>query len=206
MVSGTVGADFSASVALVLGFANLIADGFSMAISNYESIKAEQELSDSVRITEQEHIERIPAGEREEIRQIFQRKGFAGDILEKILDTIRRDKRLWVDTMLVEEYGIQKIGPNPYKSAVTTFTAFTLVGAMPLIPFLIPSLERSLQFTLSACVAGIMFFSIGTLKSFIFKKPIFRAGLSTLLTGGAAAGLAYLVGYILREIVGVGAV
>jgi vacuolar iron transporter family protein len=206
VVSGAVGANFPSSVALILGFANLLADAFSMAISNYESIKAQHEFNHSVRLTEKEHIEKIPSGEREEIRQIFMQKGFTGEILEKIVETITSDKRLWIDTMLTEEYGMQKTNPDPFKAGVTTFAAFTVVGIMPLIPFMFPELEKNIQFIVSACLAGLMFFSIGTLKSLIFAKPVFRAGVSTLLTGGAAASLAYLVGYVLREIIGIGAI
>lgn len=203
VVSGVVGAGLPSSVALVLGFANLIADGFSMAISNYESIIAQQDFRESIRRTEQQHIDQVPAGEREEIRQIFEKKGFVGETLETIVDTITRDKHLWVETMLMEEHGLQKVNANPYRSAFTTFIAFLLVGAMPLIPFLLPELDRQIQFILSAVFAGIMFFSIGTMKSMIFSKPVFRSGLSTLLTGSAAATLAFLTGYLLREAFGI---
>ena len=204
VVSGTVGAGFSSTVALVLGLANLLADGFSMAISNYESIKAQQEFAESIRRTEQEHIDKVPGGEREEIRQIFQKKGFSGNVLEKIVHTISDDRHLWIETMLTEEHGIPKSTPNPFQSAVTTFSAFLFVGAMPLIPFLILGLEIQLQFVISACLAGIMFFSIGMMKSLIFAKPVFRSGLKTLLTGGTAASLAFLTGHILRVFFGVG--
>ncbi len=200
VVSGVVGAGFAPSVALVLGFANLIADGFSMAISNYESIKTTQEFIQSIRDSEKEHIDKIPSGEREEIRQIFKNKGFSADVLETIVETISADRKLWIDTMLMEEHGVQKTSKNPLKAAIATFTAFILVGSMPLIPFMIPDLEKDLQFTISACLAALMFFSIGALKSRIFSKPVFISGAKTLLTGGTAAMLAFAVGYLLREI------
>lgn len=203
VVSGAFGAGFSSSVALVLGFANLLADGFSMAISNYESIKAQQEFVEEIRQTEEEHIERIPDGEREEIRQIFQKKGFSAEVLEQIVDTICRDRSLWIETMMTEEHGVQKSSLNPFKSAVTTFFAFVFVGSVPLLPFLFPALQMQEQFYLSALLAAVMFFSIGTLKSLVFSKPLFRSGLSTLLTGSAAAGLAFLTGYLLREAFGI---
>lgn len=204
VVSGAVGAGFSSSVALVLGFANLFADGFSMAISNYESIKAQQEFTDDIRKSEENHIDEVPEGEKEEIRQIFQKKGFHGKILESIVETISQDRHLWVETMLTEEHGVQKTTPNPWKSAITTFLAFLIVGAMPLIPFLIPVLDMQQQFMLSTCFAAIMFFSIGMLKSLVFAKPVLISGLRTLLTGGTAAGIAFLTGYLLREIFGIG--
>lgn len=203
VVSGAFGAGFSSSVALVLGFANLLADGFSMAISNYESIKAQQEFVEEIRQTEEEHIERIPDGEREEIRQIFQKKGFSAEVLEQIVDTICQDRSLWIETMMTEEHGVQKSSLNPFKSAVTTFFAFVFVGSVPLLPFLFPALQMQEQFYLSALLAAVMFFSIGTLKSLVFSKPLFRSGLSTLLTGSAAAGLAFLTGYLLREAFGI---
>jgi len=203
VVSGAIGADLSASIAVVLGFANLFADGFSMAISNYESIKVEQEFAEDIRRREEAHIDQIPAGEREEIRQIFHKKGFEGEVLENIVNTISQDRSLWIDTMLTEEHGLQKILPNPWKSAFVTFIAFIVVGAMPLIPFFFSRLEMQQQFLLSTVVAAIAFFSIGMLKSLVFAKPIFRSGLSTLLTGGTAAGLAYLTGHILRVTFGI---
>lgn len=206
VVSGTVGAGLPATIALVLGFANLLADGFSMAISNYESIKAQQEFKDSLRQSEQMHIDQVPAGEREEIRQIFQQKGFKGEALDQVVETICKDPDVWIETMLTEEHGIQKAASNPCKSAAITFLAFLLVGAIPLIPFLIPDLAPQRQFLFSAGLAGLMFFTIGTLKSMIVSKPAIRTGLKTLFTGGTAAGLAFLAGHILREIFGIGGI
>jgi len=206
VVSGTLGAGFPSLVAVILGFANLVADGFSMAISNYESNKAQQEFIDSVRQTEEKHINKIPEGEREEIRQIFYRKGFREDILKTIVETISRDKNLWIDTMLTEEHGIHKIATNPWKSAGTTFVAFIIVGAVPLLPFIVLSLTMQQQFILSAGMAGTMFFLIGMLKSFVFHKPLLLSGLRTLLTGSIAAGLAFLIGYLLREYLGIASI
>lgn len=206
VVSGAVGAGFAPVVALVLGFANLIADGFSMAVSNYEAIRAERERADSLRAIEREHIERVPAGEREEIRQIFRAKGFGGDTLETIVDTISGDRQLWVDTMLVEEHGIQPRTDRPLRAAATTLAAFVSVGAVPLLPLLVPALDMQRQFALSTALAALMFFAIGALKSRVVARPLLRAGLGTLFTGGTAAALAFAVGYLLRFAFGIDAV
>ena len=45
VVAGAIGASLSSAVILILGFANLFADGFSMAISNYLAHKSERELN-----------------------------------------------------------------------------------------------------------------------------------------------------------------
>ncbi len=113
VVAGAVGAGFPSAVTIILGFANLFADGFSMAISNYQNTKSQRELVEEARHTEERHIDVIPEGEREEIRQIFARKGFEGDVLDTIVTVITQDRRLWVDTMLTEELGLAVVGPKP---------------------------------------------------------------------------------------------
>jgi VIT1/CCC1 family predicted Fe2+/Mn2+ transporter len=203
VVSGAFGAGFSASVALVLGFANLFADGFSMAVSNYEATKAQNEYIDTVKKLESDHIDRIPEGEKEEIRQIFQHKGFHGEMLEKIVDTISQDKTLWIETMLTEEHGLQKNQPNSSTAALATFLAFITVGAMPLVPYLIPGLSLSVQFTASALIAMLMFFSIGLMKSLSLGKLKLASGIKTLIMGSAAASIAFLTGFGLQHLFGI---
>ena len=80
IVAGVAGADLSASIVLILGFANLLADGFAMAASNYIGTKSERDDYERVLGIERRHIALVPEGEREEIRQIFAAKGFTGEI------------------------------------------------------------------------------------------------------------------------------
>ena len=199
VVSGSVGAGFPSSVAVILGFANLFADGFSMAISNYESSKAEQEFIEGIEKSEKRHIDEIPEGEREEVRQIFRAKGFDEELLEQVVEKITSDKRIWLEVMLTEEHGLSKTAPKPSISAAVTFLAFTSVGAVPLMPYILSSLDMNQQFSISALLAGAMFFSIGMLKSVALAQPVFLSGVRTLLTGGTAAALAYFTAYFLRE-------
>jgi VIT1/CCC1 family predicted Fe2+/Mn2+ transporter len=203
VVAGTVGGGFPHIVAVVLGFANLLADGFSMAVSNYQNTKSQREIVEEARRTEEHHIEQIPKGEREEIRQIFAGKGFEGEILEEVVETITQNRRLWVDTMLTEELGLQVEGPRPLRAALITFGAFFAVGLIPLLPFLFSNLTLGQTFILSSVVTALAFFGIGMIKGFMLQRPVFRAGLETLLVGGAAAALAYLVGVWLRRTFGV---
>jgi VIT1/CCC1 family predicted Fe2+/Mn2+ transporter len=203
IVSGSVGAGFPPHVSLILGIAKLFADGLSMAVSNYESIKAHNEFIDATRREEERHIEQIPEGEREEVRQIFAQKGFADDVLERIVATITADRKLWIETMLAEEHGLRGPHPSPMKSGAVTFAAFVLVGVVPLLPLLITALSVPAQLYASLALAGIVFFAIGTLKSVVFGRPPLGSGLATLLTGGSAAAVAYVIGYLLRDAFGI---
>jgi len=202
IVAGAVGAGFSGGVVVILGFANLIADGFSMAASNYLGTKSERERIDNVRLTEEGQIQAIPEGEREEIRQIFVRKGFTGEVLEKIVATITANRPLWVETMVREEFGMEVTGRQPIKAAFATFAAFVCAGLLPLLSFVIPSLESDARFRISALLAAITFALIGVAKGILLERPVFRAGLETLLIGGGAAVIAYGVGVGLQYLYG----
>ncbi len=202
IVSGSIGAGFGGVVAVVLGIANLLADGFSMAVSNYEANRAEQERRQSLRDTEAAHIAQVPEGEREEIRQIFRAKGFDGDMLETVVETITSDERVWLDTMMTEEHGIGTAEPRPLASAAATMAAFITVGAVPLTPFLVPGLGPDATFATSAGLAATMFMAVGALKSRNLGQPRLRGGIRTLLTGSAAATIAYAVGALLQAWIG----
>ncbi|HEY7784158.1 MAG TPA: VIT1/CCC1 transporter family protein [Pyrinomonadaceae bacterium] len=197
VVSGVAGARLSTSVILVMGFANLLADGFSMAASNFLGTKAEHDDRRRLEEVEHRHIDLEPEGEREEVRQIFQQKGFAGEDLERVVELVTANRDRWVRTMLVEEYGLPGEVRSAWIAALSTFTAFLICGLVPLVPYLF-SLQKSLR--TSVVMTAIVFFGIGAVKSKWSTDSWWRSGISTLVVGGAAAALAYLAGMVLRDL------
>jgi len=195
IVAGVAGADLSAAVVLVLGFANLLADGLAMAASNYIGTKAERDDYDRVLGIESKHIALEPDGEREEIRQIFAAKGFSGADLERIVTVITSDRKLWAETMAVEEYGLSPTPRSPVLAALSTFAAFIACGLVPLVTYLSAG-------GLAACVvaAGATFFGVGAIKSRWSPLAWWRSGLETLLIGMSAAAVAFAVGYGLTTV------
>ena len=193
IVAGVVGADLSAGVVLILGFANLVADGFAMAAGNYSATKADRDDYDRVLGIERQHIALEPDGEREEIRQIFAAKGFAGADLERVVEVITSNPAIWTTTMATEEYGLSPTRRSPMLAALNTFAAFIVCGCVPLISYL--STEGVV-----ACViaTGATFFAVGAIKSRWAPAGWLRSGLETLIIGMGAAALAFAVGYGLR--------
>lgn len=195
IVAGVSGAELSPVTVLILGFSNVLADGFSMAAGNYLGTKTEINQKKLITEFEKKEIERNPEGEKEEVRQIFRNKGFEGKVLEDVVKVIIENRQLWVNTMLAEEYGLPARNRRPMKAALYTFFAFILFGLVPLSPFLF-GLEHS--FRLSAIMTGIAFFVLGSLRSLWSVDPAWKSGLETLFTGGLAASLAYVVGILLK--------
>ena len=195
VVAGVVGAQLSPKVILIIGAANIIADGFSMAASNYLGTKTEHEELKRLEAIEHHHIDTIPEGEREEVRQIYKEKGFEGEDLERVVELITSDRERWVRTMLTEEYGLPQEVRSARLAALSTFSAFMICGLAPLIPFIFGMAHA---FQLAAFLTGIVFFAIGSVKSLWSTISWWRSGLTTLALGSAAAALAYVVGLLLK--------
>ena len=107
VVAAAIGGGLSGGVVIILGVASLLADGFSMAVSSYNAARSEIDELNRARQVENNHIDQIPEGEREEVRQIYAAKGLEGAVLEQVVEKITSDRKLWVDTMLIEEWGLR---------------------------------------------------------------------------------------------------
>jgi len=199
VVSGVAGAQLSPLIILIMGFANLLADGFSMAASNFLGTRAEHEDLKRIEAIEHRHIEIAPEGEREEVRQIFANKGFSGNDLDRVVKLVTADPNRWVRTMLTEEYGLPQEVRSPWWAAASTFSAFLVCGLVPLLPFVF-GLTYALE--LSALLTGAVFFTIGSVKSLWSMSSWWRSGLSTLLVGAIAGVLAYGAGRFIKNLLG----
>ena len=197
VVSGVVGARLSTWVIVVMGFANLLADGFSMAASNFLGTRAEHEDLKRIEAIENRHVDIAPDGEREEVRQIFEKKGFSGSELTNVVALITSDRTRWVRTMLTEEYGLPQSVRSPWLAALTTFSAFSVCGLVPLLPFL---LGVTNPLGISMVLTGFVFFAIGSVKSCWSTANWWSSGLSTLAVGTVAAALAYLTGLFIERL------
>jgi len=191
IVAGVAGAGLSPFVIVALGFANVLSDGFSMAVGNYSATKAELDDAERLRAIERRHLRDHPEGERREIREILRLKGLDGAVLDAAADAILKDEEAAVQLMLEGEYGLSGVDPHPMRAALATFAAFLVAGVVPLLPFAF-GLESAFQ--LASILTALVFFGIGALKSRWSLVPWWRSGFETLAIGGVAALIAYGVG------------
>lgn len=203
VVAGSAGAGLDSSVIIILGFANLIADGFSMSVGSYLSHKSEHENFKKHERIEHWEIDHLPEQEKEEVRKIFQAKGFEGELLEQVVDVITEDKDRWVDIMMKEELEMMKQVKSPLAMGFVTFVSFIIVGFVPLLIYVfdyISAVEISNLFTSSIVMTFSAFLGIGFLKSVVNQTKKWKSIGETLFLGAAAAFLAYYTGNFLEKL------
>ena len=83
------------------------------------------------------------------------------------------------------------------------WAAFVVVGCIPLLPFLLQVVTPNAvanPFLWSISLTAAAFFGVGAVKSRFVEQRWYSSGLETLLIGGSAAILAYLVGILLTAL------
>jgi VIT1/CCC1 family predicted Fe2+/Mn2+ transporter len=205
IVAGVVGASLSPSIVIILGFANLFADGFAMAVGNYLSTRSRIEYIERERNRQNKEVQDRPEYKISEIKSIYSEKGFKDELLENLTKVIVSNRNIWVDVLMKEKIGMSDIkDENPIFKAITTFIAFNVVGVIPLIPFIFlfvinnpPGFTTSNIFIYSIIFTALSFFCIGFITGRVVKKSPLKSGLVTLIIGGIAALVSYLVGTLL---------
>src|SRR5690348_17855590 len=146
----------------------------AMAVQNYLAVKSQRQILDSEIKRERWEMDNVPEAERREIEDVYKAKGFTGQDLEKIVNKITSDKKVWLDTMLTEELKLNlEIVGSPLKSAFRMFGAFLVGGILPIIPYFFAHGYVPLLVAIATSLSAS--FVIGAAKSRLANIKIGRA-------------------------------
>jgi len=203
VVAGAVGANLESSIIIILGFANLFADGFAMSIGAYLSTRSEKDNYNKHKQVEYWEVENLPEVEREEIREIYKQKGFSGKLLEDIIETITSDKDRWVDVMMKEELEMIEQKKSPLKMGLVTYISFISIGLIPLSIYVWDYFYpiTSSLFVWSSVLTAFGFIIVGVLKSYVNQTNKLKGVSETLILGMTAALVSYYVGHFLEILI-----
>ncbi|MAE68266.1 MAG: VIT1/CCC1 transporter family protein [Candidatus Peribacteraceae bacterium] len=202
VVAGTVGADLPHYIVIILGIANLLADGTSMASGAFLSLKSERDQYFRLRREEMEEIEEIPEIEREEIVIALEKKGLTGKDLQNVTDTIIADKDIWADMMMIEEHGLTlESTEKPLIHGLMTFISFVVFGAIPLLPYIF-GIERSERFTVAIWSTFAALIVLGFTRSYVTRERLLRGPIEIVSVGAIGAIVAFGIGVLLKDVVG----
>ncbi|MEX2578640.1 MAG: VIT1/CCC1 transporter family protein [Verrucomicrobiales bacterium] len=202
VVAGVAGASLSANVILILGFANLVADGVAMAFGDFLSTRAERQYQAAERTREEWELEHFPDGEKQELIEVYREKGLSEADAATMVDILSRHPGVMVDTMMVEELGILEETESPLANALVTFASFVFFGFIPLLIFVVRHLTGiDVDGLLWACaLTGATLFGLGAIKGRVSLGRWWVSGIEMLLIGGIAAVTAFFVGRALESL------
>ncbi|MGC2597518.1 MAG: VIT1/CCC1 transporter family protein [Nitrososphaeraceae archaeon] len=195
IVAGVGGAAISADVVILAALVGMFTGAKAMAVQNYLAVKSQREILESEIQREEFEIESVPEKERSEIEEIYKAKGFQGEALKTVVNTITSNKKVWLKTMLTEELGVNlEIVGNPLRGALVMFGSFLVGGILPILPYFIVKAGLISSGSAIASAIGISViasFTVGAIKSRIAKKNWVKGGLEM---AGLGTGIA-LIGY-----------
>lgn len=194
---GVAAATSDAWVVLVAGLAATFAESVSMAAVAYTSTVADADFYESERKREYRHIQEVPKLEEEEIRDIYLKKGFEGELLEHIVETITDNKDVWVTVMMAEEHRLTPVNRrHALRSALIVGVSAVIGSLIPLTPFFI--LPVGISMVLSVALAAAVLFLVGVYKARLYAGHPGRSGLEMAVIGTLSALVGYVVGYLLK--------
>ncbi len=201
LVLGVAIATNDARLVIVSGLAALFAEGISMGAVAYTSTKAAVEFYERERAREYNEIDTLPDAEKEEVRKIYQQKGFRGKMLEMIVQKITQNKNRWVNVMMEEELRLFKEKESPLRSGLIVGIAAHVGAVFPLIPFLLLPIDSAKIVVLPFSL--LVLFVAGAIKGRFTRVTWWKSGLELAVIGIGSAIAGYVIGTLLGAAPGV---
>jgi predicted membrane protein (TIGR00267 family) len=197
VILGVAAATSDPRIVVVAGLAATFAESVSMGAVAYTSTLADADFFESEKEREYRHIQEAPHLEKEEIRQIYANKGFNGELLERIVDTITANVDIWVTVMMAEEHRLTPTNRRvALKSALVVGVSAIIGSLIPLIPFLLMPVKPSMW--VSVITTALVLFFVGVYKARLTVGKPGKSGLEMAVIGTLSALVGYAVGVLLK--------
>jgi len=197
VILGVAAATSDPRIVVVAGLAATFAESISMGAVAYTSTLADADFYESEREREFRHIREVPHLEKAEVRDIYAQKGFSGELLDRIVETITSNQDIWVAVMMAEEHQLQPIDRSHALRAALIVGVAAIIGSLiPLLPFIFLPVTASIL--VSIVITALVLFGVGVYKARTTIGKPFRSGLEMALIGTVSALAGYVVGAVLK--------
>ena len=197
VILGVAAATHDPRIVLVAGLAATFAESVSMGSVAYTSTLADAAFYDSERSREYRHIQKVPHLERSEIQEIYKKKGFEGELLDRIVNTITANEDVWVEVMMAEEHQLQPTNRRQAMRAALVVGLSAIIGSLvPLAPFMFLSVDTSML--VSIVITALVLFGVGAYKAQKTVGHPGKSGLEMALIGTISALAGYAVGALFK--------
>jgi VIT1/CCC1 family predicted Fe2+/Mn2+ transporter len=194
LIMGFAGASQSRSVIILAGISGLLAGAFSMGTGEYVSMRVQREVLERLIHLEAHELGNDPELEREELSEIYVRKGLPPELASQVATELMRDPKIALDTHAREELGIdpdEGLG-SPWGAASSSFVMFAFGALLPLIPFFFT--EGTAAVVMAGVIAAVALLTVGALTSLLTGRSAVFSAVRQLLIGMTAALVTYGIG------------
>lgn len=199
---------------LVLGFANLVADGISMGFGDFVSSSTEMDMAAKQRKITQWDVNNDL---NQQVHQLLERYTSLGMNVQDatvLVNILAKYKEILIDEKMATEKGLlppenddstKTAAEKPWKKGLVTLAAFLVFGSAPLLAFivLIPFTSNQRHKFIGASVfSALALVLLGAAKANIAGQNYLLSTATTLFNGAIAAAAAYAIGWALRDVAG----
>lgn len=204
VVAGVTGANLPSSTVIILGLANMIADGISMALGDYLGERSEQKHRRQQFKVERWEVDHIPEEEEKELDNYLKMRSVDQGDRKQLIKIIKKHPNFWTELGFIDEMGVVPgLNNQIWKSGVITFFSFVFAGSLPLLPyfttFLGVKIETNVQFFMSVIATASSLFIIGSMRTLVTRGKWWKNGFEMLGIGTLAATAAYLLGALIKN-------
>ena len=191
LVVGVASADATRSAVLLAGFAGLVAGAFSMAAGEYVSVSSQADAEAADREIEKRELNEDPHGEREELVNIYRRRGLDAELATKVADQLTAHDALGAH--LRDELGLtETLRARPLQAALTSAITFSVGAGLPLLAVALAPATH-----IAPVVAAATLVSLGVLGAVAARTggaPVVSGALRVLFWGALAMAATAAVG------------
>jgi vacuolar iron transporter family protein len=199
LAAGLSGAVASSHIVVLAGLAEIAAGSIAMGLGGYLAARGDAEHYASEKLREEREIVERTHDEEEEIYEIFEKYSVPRENAAPVLQALKHNPTAWVDFMMRFELGLEEPAPNrAHRSALTIAFSYIAGGLIPLLPYMVIE-TNMLALQLSVVITLVALAIFGALKGRIVGTGWLRSAVQTVLIGGTAAAVAYLLARLLNR-------
>ncbi|MEI7451706.1 MAG: VIT1/CCC1 transporter family protein [Candidatus Falkowbacteria bacterium] len=199
LAAGISGVTHSAAIIIAGGLAEIVAGSISMGLGGYLAAKSEIDHYKTELAREYQEVEEVPEVEAQEVTDIFKTYGLQDNEIVPIINSFRKDKKSWVEFMMKNELGLEETHPKQaLKTAATITSAYVVGGFIPLLPYMFVS-QNHQALLISAIMTLLALLIFGYVKGLFIGNRPFKSAFTTMITGGLAAGAAFLLASLISR-------
>ena len=185
LMIGVAAARSEQSFLVTAGAAGIAAGAMSMAVGEYVSVRSQNDIEESDRLMEIEHLALDPEGELEELIEIYINRGLSRELATEVAQTMHAKDPL-------EAHLRDELGQHPYtkarpvQAAIASALSFTAGGLIPFAGAFAPSAGKAAWSIIGFTIAGLV--ATGVISARTAGSKILTPTLRVI--GGGCLGMA----------------